>query len=937
MWESKRWRATSRDLARDAKASPGRSTPTSRLPGPGPLPGALRQLLTEPDVAAAIREPEQASKRDHVAPVQAKGALSGDKVHELAAHGIGGSGGGLPFLVQIQRAFGRHDVSDVRAHVGGAASEAATALGAEAYATGRDIAFRGAPDLRTAAHEAAHVVQQRGGVQLAGGVGAAGDIYERHADEVADAVVAGRSAESLLDVHAGGQPHPVQALQLLRHASTDAAQSAAIVQSIAAGDNVGAIRALSRAIEQARGRGGGPSPTTHVICVGGGDQFDLVLATDDLAELDHALGVRLDQLTRGAYDSAVARDRETMTDGTDARPMSGGTDTFARAFNQEFHDLLPALRQSDRPRGADEQRSPELTSAELHVLFSPGQRAKLTSFCQTRVIPDHLFDGDDVGGCNAQQRILVSEHILTRGEYREGSFAQRLHARMCGHWVELVHNYAGVAAAGGAGLENQLDHTGDTTLGSGRARVRFSGSREAIEGAGEDDQRQFRQQGLPVSEFDTIEPGDWLYVFTGVNTAGGNHSVIFVRWLGATHPIEGVQARRALLAGQSRPEDGGSEQPWLLGERFHRGEHGTIHPITRVQRHSADDRPPETVDDLMRHELGVNPSREGRREELMPELGTGPAAETNFQFILRLERRSQGRLDLVRLKDWIRRTNAELIARLGDHLTPGQRTLFEAANQDTDLEHLIRLNERLNWRVGNTAALDQAEGRQADRVEGRHADMEAELREREDAIQHELAELAPHIAEATELVDARTRTQALQRERANLLMRRIPYEHRLIPRIRRDDIRALHERRLRGYQDRVGEIDRLLAEPASERASAAAARTRGDGVGAARMRLNALVRQRTRLLDDLEALDAEAGYYTAQPGTPDLLHGRHEREDGRGMERERMTGRLSALHPEPPWDELVTAGEPGAASEAQASRRAAAREARRHRRHGHAR
>jgi hypothetical protein len=47
------------------------------------------------------------------------------------------------------------------------------------------------------------VVQQRGGVQLAGGVGAEGDPYEQHADAVADLVVQGKSAESLLDQHAG--------------------------------------------------------------------------------------------------------------------------------------------------------------------------------------------------------------------------------------------------------------------------------------------------------------------------------------------------------------------------------------------------------------------------------------------------------------------------------------------------------------------------------------------------------------------------------------------------------------------------------------------------------------------------------------------------------------------------------------------------------------
>jgi len=48
------------------------------------------------------------------------------------------------------------------------------------------------------AHEAAHVIQQRGGVQLKGGVGEAGDAYERQADEVADRVVQGESAEELL-------------------------------------------------------------------------------------------------------------------------------------------------------------------------------------------------------------------------------------------------------------------------------------------------------------------------------------------------------------------------------------------------------------------------------------------------------------------------------------------------------------------------------------------------------------------------------------------------------------------------------------------------------------------------------------------------------------------------------------------------------------------
>ncbi len=128
---------------------------------------------------------------------------SPDAVHAAAARGVATSAQELPHLEQIQKSFGRHDVTQVQAHVGGAAAEASEAIGAEAYATGQHVAFQSSPSLHTAAHEAAHVVQQKGGVQLKGGVGADGDVYERHADAVADKVVAGESAEALLDQMTG--------------------------------------------------------------------------------------------------------------------------------------------------------------------------------------------------------------------------------------------------------------------------------------------------------------------------------------------------------------------------------------------------------------------------------------------------------------------------------------------------------------------------------------------------------------------------------------------------------------------------------------------------------------------------------------------------------------------------------------------------------------
>lgn len=152
-----------------------------------------------------------------IQPVQARGAMAGEepgRVQELARQGMTGSPQPLPHLDTILRSFGHHDVRAVPAYVGGPAAEASQGMGALAYAAGGAVAFSAQPDLHTAAHEAAHVVQQRAGVSLKGGVGQAGDAYEQHADAVADLVVNGQSAAALLDPIAwhsvGGQTGSIQ-------------------------------------------------------------------------------------------------------------------------------------------------------------------------------------------------------------------------------------------------------------------------------------------------------------------------------------------------------------------------------------------------------------------------------------------------------------------------------------------------------------------------------------------------------------------------------------------------------------------------------------------------------------------------------------------------------------------------------------------------------
>ncbi len=119
-------------------------------------------------------------------------------VRRAADEGLGAPSGRLPHADRIARSFGRHDVTGLRAHVGPAAAHSARSLGALAFTEGEHVVFAGTPDLRVAAHEAAHAIQQRADA-------GAGEAQERHADAVADRVVAGRSAAPLLD---GLRPRP---------------------------------------------------------------------------------------------------------------------------------------------------------------------------------------------------------------------------------------------------------------------------------------------------------------------------------------------------------------------------------------------------------------------------------------------------------------------------------------------------------------------------------------------------------------------------------------------------------------------------------------------------------------------------------------------------------------------------------------------------------
>src|SRR5690349_19817156 len=112
----------------------------------------------------------EASRRRSLAFALADASMMSEiAVDHVARAGVAGTASTLPHQDTIQEAFGRHDVGSVKAHLDERAVDAANDLGAVAYALGDSVAFAREPDLHTAAHEAAHVVQAAHGVHLRGG------------------------------------------------------------------------------------------------------------------------------------------------------------------------------------------------------------------------------------------------------------------------------------------------------------------------------------------------------------------------------------------------------------------------------------------------------------------------------------------------------------------------------------------------------------------------------------------------------------------------------------------------------------------------------------------------------------------------------------------------------------------------------------------------
>ena len=125
--------------------------------------------------------------------------LSPGEVHSYADKATAGVHSEIPNMGALQKSLPDHDLSFIRAHTDNTAQQSTKAMGAKAFARGDRVAFAETnPSLHTVAHEVAHSLQQKAGISIASGVGSVGDRHEQQADAVADAVVSGRNASSLL-------------------------------------------------------------------------------------------------------------------------------------------------------------------------------------------------------------------------------------------------------------------------------------------------------------------------------------------------------------------------------------------------------------------------------------------------------------------------------------------------------------------------------------------------------------------------------------------------------------------------------------------------------------------------------------------------------------------------------------------------------------------
>lgn len=202
---------------------------------------------------------------------------------------------------------------------------------------------------------------------------------------------------------------------------------------------------------------------------------------------------------------------------------------------------------------------------QLAALFSPGQRALLSRFFHTKLIPEGLFTNSAIATgavmASTQQRTLMATHILSTGRKAEADVVAdsatapgKVKAANCGQWAEYVFIYAGVNAAKGdpggfsGSLKNVKGPLGTESMpGADALTFPFGGhsskvtaakrkedeaqgveSEQAGGGAGRLDPLGAPDPDKMFAVLSGLKPGDWVWVDNRADADG--HSFIFAGW-----------------------------------------------------------------------------------------------------------------------------------------------------------------------------------------------------------------------------------------------------------------------------------------------------------------------------------------------------------------------------------------------------------------------
>lgn len=418
-------------------------------------------------------------------------------------------------------------------------------------------------------------------------------------------------------------------------------------------------------------------------------------------------------------------------------------DDFAFAFNHHFHSILHVF-ETDPVRCSPEVHD-GLSGGQLALLFTVAQRDMLARYFVDGLIPNRLFNGDEIGTTSTEQRLLMSGHILANGQYSPGEFDQGLHGRMCYHWARLVYHYAGASAgldrSNEGGVMGNFDHEGNLVLGSGGREGIFSRRRSH-------DGEASTPNGTRTISFQDLvrraRPGDWMMIYNanGGAASPGNHSVIFSHWASSTsQSADGNEFMQAVIFHQGNPATGGHETPIRLGDRYDNALN--IFPVVSIMRASSDS---HSATDY---------------QSLFP--SGGNAADANIRYIQIVERRTRSRVNTEEIFNQLSRENERHILSLledrgegrGGIITPRQQAMLNAANNSHDLEVVVRLTQRLRQWVQNAAVLRETmqvtyEGRTGERpidgLNSRHARISVDVEARSAVINDEMREVELNIA-----------------------------------------------------------------------------------------------------------------------------------------------------------------------------------------------